>query len=84
MTRQRWVSHVHPRRIGRFIAIGGALVAAHMTPLDVHRYRIDRRMRKAFADRPAPSSNEEWAALISEQFKLRAEQGYYAFRGKTS
>jgi len=28
MTRQRWVSHVHPRRIGRFIAIGGALVAA--------------------------------------------------------
>lgn len=68
----------------QFRVVGGALVAASMSPLDVHRYRIDLRMRKAFADRPAPSTNEEWAALVSEQFKLRAAQGYYAFRGKTS
>lgn len=68
----------------QFRVVGGALVTAKMTPHEVHRYRIDLRMRKAFADRPRPSTNEEWAALLSEQFQLRAAQGYYVFRRRTS
>ncbi len=68
----------------QFRVAGGVLVAVNLTPLQVHRYRIDLRMRKAFADRPRPANNEGWSALMREQFQFRAALGYYAYGGRTS
>lgn len=58
----------------------GALVGVAWTPLELHRYRIDLRVRAASAGRPLPASNQEWAALLREQFQLRASLGYYIRR----
>jgi hypothetical protein len=68
----------------QFRVVGGAVKAVSMTPLDVHRSRIDRRLRKAFANHAQPTTPEGWAALLKEQLEFRAAQGYYAFRGRAS
>lgn len=61
----------------QFRVVSGRLIQVEMSPAQLHGYKLRLRLRKAFAGRPRPVSDDEKRALARDVFGFLVEQGRY-------
>lgn len=64
----------------QFRVSGGQLIRVEMSPAKLHRHKLRLRLRKTFAGRPRPVSDDEKRALVGDALKFLTKQGYYPGR----
>jgi uncharacterized protein DUF4332 len=61
----------------QFRVVNGELVRVEMSPAQLQRLKLRLRLRKAFAGRPRPASDDERRAFVREALSFLTAHGYY-------